>query len=79
VQDVERNVLRHGTFARHVELEDRDDVSRSQLERRLARRTVDENLPGFNRPLERGAAKLREPIGEKNIQPSIGSFGRDRE
>ena len=59
VQDVERDVLRHGPFARHFELEHRDDVALAQLQRRPAGGVVDANLAGLDRPLQRGPAEGR--------------------
>ena len=80
VQDVERDVLRHGPFARHVELRaPRRHCPRAACSDGLHARIVHANVPGFDRPLQRGPAERRQPLGKKHVEPLAGRFGRNRE
>jgi hypothetical protein len=79
VQDVERNVLWHGPFTWHFELEHRNQAPFPQFQRGPARVGVDADLTGLDRPLERRPAEGVQPLGKKNVEPSAGRLGRNRE
>jgi hypothetical protein len=57
VQDHQGNLLRRGPFARNFNLLDHNLVARAQPKRRLSADTVDLDVAGVNRPLQRGSAK----------------------
>lgn len=79
VQNLQRNVLRRGTFTRHVDLRDSNALATAQTLRRLAWIVVDSNMPCFNRSPNCRSADARKLSCEQHVKSLTGVIGRDGE
>jgi hypothetical protein len=79
VKNFNRDILRRGALARHLDLAYGDPPAGSQLERRLAILAVDTHVAGVDRAAQRGSAERGQLAGQKNIEPLARLIGRDLE